>query len=874
MVEFLRGDANQDGRVDISDTVTIGNYVNSASANIRCLDAADVNDDGRVNIFDVSYLQSFLFSGGPAPRQPYPARGGDPTDDTAGCASYRVESAAAPRQATFVRGDANNDGKVNISDPIAISNALNNFGGRLHCLDAADADDNGAVTMADAQYILKFLFKGGPKIFLPYPTAGSDPTADTIGCGTGDGEGGIVPSTVAFRRGDADGNGRIEQSDSILIANVLQDRNPVMACQDAADVNDDGMVTQADADYLQRYLFLGGRSPLDPFTAAGLDPSADQLGCQQYPAPTARSGETLTAGPTSPISDNSTSATVPPSLFPTQVVAAIGPRRGDANGDGKLDISDSIAISNHLFHGGNLRCLDAADANDDGAITLADSRSLLDYLFKGGPAPAPFNAASEDLTPDQLGCGERAAEQTAGTFLRGDVNGDGRRDVSDSVAINLLLNDQFKVPACMDAADANDDGTVTLEDSAAVRAYLFERGTLPEPVAAPGVDPTNDSLGCAASRTSGPIETTVEEPPTVAFRRGDVNGDNRVDLADLVRLTSYLSAATPIPCDDAADVNDDGRIDYSDTVFWATYFNQGGNPPPAPGPRVSGLDPTTDGLTCQTYPVITTGVAVTAPASARAFSQEVVRRLDTDGDGLTDQLEQKLGTDPLQADSDGDGFNDGAEVKDGFSPLSATSERFTVHAYGRPRFADLGAEQACARELRKKLEAYFGGRIPGTILQKPADWFKLVNAYCLGDYPLKTIADMIRFGPVQAPAVHPDLPFAAWQQSADYLGYMARYGDPMSIAQATAAFRRGDANVDGKVDLADLVTLNDYLRYGKPLRCFDAADANDDSRVDIGDWIFTTAYLYQGGSPPPAPGVTAAGIDPTADALDCAQYPR
>ena len=43
--------------------------------------------------------------------------------------------------------------------------------------------------------------------------------------------------------------------------------------------------------------------------------------------------------------------------------------------------------------------------------------------------------------------------------------------------------------------------------------------------------------------------------------------------------------------------------------------------------------------------------------------------VDTDQDGLGDNLEIALGTDPSNADSDGDGYDDGTEIQNGFSPL-------------------------------------------------------------------------------------------------------------------------------------------------------------------------------------------------------------
>lgn len=45
--------------------------------------------------------------------------------------------------------------------------------------------------------------------------------------------------------------------------------------------------------------------------------------------------------------------------------------------------------------------------------------------------------------------------------------------------------------------------------------------------------------------------------------------------------------------------------------------------------------------------------------------------IDTDGDGLTDEEEKSLGTDPQNKDTDGDGYLDGDEVRNGFSPLGS-----------------------------------------------------------------------------------------------------------------------------------------------------------------------------------------------------------
>jgi len=43
--------------------------------------------------------------------------------------------------------------------------------------------------------------------------------------------------------------------------------------------------------------------------------------------------------------------------------------------------------------------------------------------------------------------------------------------------------------------------------------------------------------------------------------------------------------------------------------------------------------------------------------------------LDSDQDGLSDEEEKALGTDPHNPDSDGDGYSDGSELKSGYDPL-------------------------------------------------------------------------------------------------------------------------------------------------------------------------------------------------------------
>ncbi len=85
---FVRGDANADGGIDISDAIYSLRYVLGGARRPPCMDTADANDDGLVNLADVMRILRFLFvHQGPLP-EPFGACGVDSTMDTIGCDEY------------------------------------------------------------------------------------------------------------------------------------------------------------------------------------------------------------------------------------------------------------------------------------------------------------------------------------------------------------------------------------------------------------------------------------------------------------------------------------------------------------------------------------------------------------------------------------------------------------------------------------------------------------------------------------------------------------------------------------------------------------------------------------------------------------------
>ena len=83
--QFIRGDSNLDGLVNISDGVKIVRHL-FAGVPVNCQAALDVNDDGGINLTDAIFVLNFLYRGGAAPTAPYPRQGRDVSDvDELGC---------------------------------------------------------------------------------------------------------------------------------------------------------------------------------------------------------------------------------------------------------------------------------------------------------------------------------------------------------------------------------------------------------------------------------------------------------------------------------------------------------------------------------------------------------------------------------------------------------------------------------------------------------------------------------------------------------------------------------------------------------------------------------------------------------------------
>lgn len=103
-----------------------------------------------------------------------------------------LTSGEVPDRPQFIRGDSNNDTRVDISDGIWIINWLYYGGAEPGCRAAADSNDDGARDLSDAVYIFNFQLQPGadpgslfPAPPAPFPTCGTDPDVTEEDCPMG-----------------------------------------------------------------------------------------------------------------------------------------------------------------------------------------------------------------------------------------------------------------------------------------------------------------------------------------------------------------------------------------------------------------------------------------------------------------------------------------------------------------------------------------------------------------------------------------------------------------------------------------------------------------------------------------------------------------
>ena len=184
------------------------------------------------------------------------------------------------------------------------------------------------------------------------------------------------------------------------------------------------------------------------------------------------------------------------------------------------------------------------------------------------------------------------------------------------------------------------------------------------------------------------------------FRRGDVDGNARIEMADAIQTFGYLFLGSPtsLGCWDAADANDSGGVDLSDGVFTLQYLFSGGGPHPSPGPETCGPDtPGDDALTCESSPNCPDDVPTppAAPTGLTAGASNEHVSLD-----WVDNAEEDLaGYNVYRSTTTGTGY-----TKLNVSPLNVSSYEDSAVSNGTRYYYRVAAVNAVSEESPMSLE--------------------------------------------------------------------------------------------------------------------------------------------------------------------------
>ena len=334
------------------------------------------------------------------------------------------------------------------------------------------------------------------------------------------------------------------------------------------------------------------------------------------------------------------------------------------------------------------------------------------------------------------------------------------------------------------------------------------------------------------------------------FIRGDCNVDGRVDVGDAIWIIqlSYLDGPVPT-CQAACEADGDGLFNaLVDGLSLFSYLFASGSPPPAPFPDC-GPDNVT-AISCDTYDcgatppgpsdffvfslpaaVQGTGLIVEVPVGLEVLPNSIAVgwSYGVCHDTTALSLEEVDLGDSLAQVNDGDGPDlDYLLTHDG-----GWTSAVLVHFFA----GDLLTGMSEVRVAQYTVLSPLGSTTP------------LEFCDTLGDPPVALAVSQGLFTTYTPTTVN-------------------------GSVEVVAAFRRGDVNADGVVNvLADAIYLLAFGFQGGPAPlCLDSVDVDDNGSLNsLVDGLALLSYGFLGGPPPAAPGIVC-GADPTPDGLDCLQY--
>ena len=146
----IMGDLNKDGLVDEVDLeLTSVHYMNEDTPDNMA--AVDFNGDGKIGMDDYSTLRQMVYE------RTHPKKIATPVSQSLLSATYKTQT--TPQASSGIKGDINNDGKVNIMDAVKLQSYLD---GKTVASEIynGDVDGNGTIDSSDVNSVMGIVKNG------------------------------------------------------------------------------------------------------------------------------------------------------------------------------------------------------------------------------------------------------------------------------------------------------------------------------------------------------------------------------------------------------------------------------------------------------------------------------------------------------------------------------------------------------------------------------------------------------------------------------------------------------------------------------------------------------------------------------------------
>lgn len=231
-LNYIVGDVNGDGMIDIKDVDTLNQYLSGATPADFIPQAADLNGDGIIDNVDLDILLTYVEMNINIQKDP-----------TYNPDNYRI--GFTPRLGYGIEdtlnGDCNNDGTVDEKDSILLNQYLAGYNVTINYVNAIVTKDTidarkDVPSELDLIALDKYLNN----------TTGDNP--HNIGSVT-------LKTINNYILGDANNDGIVDDKDRDLINNYLHDPKICLPFLSAGDIDEDGEITEKDFKILNYYLF-------------------------------------------------------------------------------------------------------------------------------------------------------------------------------------------------------------------------------------------------------------------------------------------------------------------------------------------------------------------------------------------------------------------------------------------------------------------------------------------------------------------------------------------------------------------------------------------------------------------------------------------